>query len=260
MSSVVLAITHGGVPLLPLTCKGLLDAGRYLQWKASFVRLLGDHGLSRLRYCEQVRHKQDLLLGNALLRRALPYTWCSTSLSPDTNNVYSMMRVMEQRFEHERNERASRLRGCISKLRWDTPEACLRSVYLYTHYAREMDQMDVCPFSRTSRLMYMREMLGRDLRLYHYISMAMQESVPYEEILSEIRIHLTSKAMVLGETREHSSADGPCAICQYEEEESHWSKLACGHLFHVQCIAGWLNRKNTCPLCRHQVTRECREE
>ena len=29
-------------------------------------------------------------------------------------------------------------------------------------------------------------------------------------------------------------------------------KLQCGHCFHLNCIYVWLNKNNTCPLCRKE--------
>lgn len=30
-------------------------------------------------------------------------------------------------------------------------------------------------------------------------------------------------------------------------------KLRCGHLFHVHCLRSWLERQQTCPICRSLV-------
>lgn len=34
------------------------------------------------------------------------------------------------------------------------------------------------------------------------------------------------------------------------------SQLPCKHFFHTDCIVPWLNRSNTCPLCRHKLPQE----
>ena len=36
-------------------------------------------------------------------------------------------------------------------------------------------------------------------------------------------------------------------------EENDISVLECGHQFHVDCIAKWMERKNECPLCRQTI-------
>lgn len=38
------------------------------------------------------------------------------------------------------------------------------------------------------------------------------------------------------------------------------SQLPCKHFFHYDCIVPWLNRSNTCPLCRHKLPQEDEDE
>jgi len=52
--------------------------------------------------------------------------------------------------------------------------------------------------------------------------------------------------------------DEGCSICfdEFEETEGDHSDLArlpCSHVFHYHCIAQWLERSRTCPLCRLEV-------
>ena len=44
----------------------------------------------------------------------------------------------------------------------------------------------------------------------------------------------------------------PICICQYEAgDDIAWSKNEkCYHAYHLDCIMGWLNDHDTCPLCR----------
>ncbi|KAL6906082.1 hypothetical protein ACP4OV_003683 [Aristida adscensionis] len=47
-----------------------------------------------------------------------------------------------------------------------------------------------------------------------------------------------------------------CAVCLEDfEEGEEVSAMPCsrGHEFHSICIAKWLGRSNTCPLCRHAL-------
>ena len=47
------------------------------------------------------------------------------------------------------------------------------------------------------------------------------------------------------------TSDQPeCCICQEAVRDSTARRLACGHVFHLECIKSWLNEKNTCPICR----------
>ena len=44
-----------------------------------------------------------------------------------------------------------------------------------------------------------------------------------------------------------------CSICIAPHERRGSVKLACGHCFHAPCIARWLGRARTCPVCRGSV-------
>ncbi|CAL5064634.1 unnamed protein product [Urochloa decumbens] len=54
-----------------------------------------------------------------------------------------------------------------------------------------------------------------------------------------------------GERRER------CAICvtNYEDGEACSVLPGCAHMFHKPCVAKWLRKKSTCPLCRATVGR-----
>ena len=49
-----------------------------------------------------------------------------------------------------------------------------------------------------------------------------------------------------------------CVICLTDYVPNDiLSKLICGHLFHKLCFDNWINKKkNTCPLCRHKITKK----
>lgn len=44
---------------------------------------------------------------------------------------------------------------------------------------------------------------------------------------------------------------GDCSICQ--NTGSDVRSLVCGHAFHGSCISEWLTRKESCPVCRHDL-------
>ncbi|XP_015069578.1 probable E3 ubiquitin-protein ligase RHB1A [Solanum pennellii] len=48
-----------------------------------------------------------------------------------------------------------------------------------------------------------------------------------------------------------------CSICMEEFGiDTEASQLPCKHFFHNDCIIPWLNRSNTCPLCRYKLPQE----
>jgi hypothetical protein len=42
-----------------------------------------------------------------------------------------------------------------------------------------------------------------------------------------------------------------CPICEHWMVAAH-AIVPCGHLFCKECLAGWLDRNSTCPLCRYE--------
>lgn len=52
---------------------------------------------------------------------------------------------------------------------------------------------------------------------------------------------------------EDNNASPSCAICFLNlEDGDRVGAIDCGHLFHVDCLKGWLIRRNVCPLCLHE--------
>jgi hypothetical protein len=53
---------------------------------------------------------------------------------------------------------------------------------------------------------------------------------------------------------EKMNSDNNCSICQcsyIKDEEARL--LPCTHIFHKNCIDGWLKNNKTCPLCRENI-------
>eukprot|EP01042_Synura_sphagnicola_P000682 gene682-757_t len=46
-------------------------------------------------------------------------------------------------------------------------------------------------------------------------------------------------------------AAGNCLICR--EHMQQGKKIACGHVFHLDCLRMWLQHQQTCPLCRAEI-------
>ncbi|KAL6954623.1 RING-type E3 ubiquitin transferase [Sarracenia purpurea var. burkii] len=48
-----------------------------------------------------------------------------------------------------------------------------------------------------------------------------------------------------------------CSICKDDFEcNEKVNRLPCKHVFHHECIVPWLNRRNSCPLCRYKLPAE----
>jgi hypothetical protein len=48
--------------------------------------------------------------------------------------------------------------------------------------------------------------------------------------------------------------DVQCAVCQDDiTGRSLYRQLPCNHIFHATCIDPWIERSNTCPLCRSPI-------
>lgn len=66
---------------------------------------------------------------------------------------------------------------------------------------------------------------------------------------------LASRTEELGPSDEALKDQATCSIC-LEDHDSAASVLrikACGHVFHRQCLQGWLNVNRNCPICRRDL-------
>ncbi|CRK95357.1 CLUMA_CG008638, isoform A [Clunio marinus] len=58
------------------------------------------------------------------------------------------------------------------------------------------------------------------------------------------------------ESRHVTEDDEKCAICLLPNENLNgqkFLKLPCNHEFHDSCILPWLERTNSCPMCRQEM-------
>lgn len=64
------------------------------------------------------------------------------------------------------------------------------------------------------------------------------------------KVESFSQVMILGES--HQETMMCCSICleEYHGKDRVRSLAQCGHLFHAECIDQWLQKNNTCPMCR----------
>lgn len=77
------------------------------------------------------------------------------------------------------------------------------------------------------------------------------------EKIDEICRRATEDAKpVSGEQTRNGSDEDVCAIC-LEEDKLMPAKLMCGHIFHLQCVRGWLLRGGgNCPLCNMDLSKD----
>ncbi|XP_068605269.1 E3 ubiquitin-protein ligase RNF126-like isoform X2 [Brachionichthys hirsutus] len=56
-------------------------------------------------------------------------------------------------------------------------------------------------------------------------------------------------------TEEHVGAGLECPVCKEDfREDERVRQLPCNHLFHNDCIVPWLERHDTCPVCRMSLS------
>ena len=73
---------------------------------------------------------------------------------------------------------------------------------------------------------------------------------PSELILKTKRYHDISDNQSSVEDLEEDDPAICCTICFVPlEEGDRIGDLTCDHIYHVECLKGWVQRKNKCPLC-----------
>ena len=49
--------------------------------------------------------------------------------------------------------------------------------------------------------------------------------------------------------------DSLCSIC-YDLKTDDIAVVRCSHSFHITCLETWLEKRNSCPLCKTEVAQE----
>lgn len=78
---------------------------------------------------------------------------------------------------------------------------------------------------------------------------------PRREGASEEEITSNTETLDFSPDQFPDQADARCVVClgDYEQEDK-LRRLACGHIFHVECVDEWLKRHKTCPLCVRSIS------
>merc|ERR1740138_1489586 len=68
------------------------------------------------------------------------------------------------------------------------------------------------------------------------------------------RISTNMEARFADATDEEIESNEYCVICRDSLfEGSKAKKLACGHIFHIDCLRSWLVMQQVCPTCRAEI-------
>ncbi|KAJ8768610.1 hypothetical protein K2173_023514 [Erythroxylum novogranatense] len=52
-----------------------------------------------------------------------------------------------------------------------------------------------------------------------------------------------------------ASTDDVCTVClETFQPENMGRRSPCGHVYHAACIFSWLCHRNSCPLCRYNIS------
>ncbi|KAG1333897.1 hypothetical protein COCNU_03G000160 [Cocos nucifera] len=100
------------------------------------------------------------------------------------------------------------------------------------------------------------EVVGRFARAVATSARITGEQGPITVVAEAEYLHVLAshrEVDLVGALDDESPAVGTCAVCLEEVEWLRSIQLHCSHVFHLHCIAPWLQRKNSCPLCRATV-------
>lgn len=80
-----------------------------------------------------------------------------------------------------------------------------------------------------------------------------RENPTSKEALSKMKTFKMDKTYC--KKKDDGELENPnCIVCMTDiEMEAETLMIPCGHMFHIQCIKIWLEKHNTCPVCRFEL-------
>ena len=90
---------------------------------------------------------------------------------------------------------------------------------------------------------------------YLHMARLLQDFGMWEELGTKNKLPPPASKKAIEELKDSSAKeDGACPVClkQFEKEETV-KTMPCKHTFHSGCILPWLQKTNSCPLCRHEL-------
>jgi hypothetical protein len=112
-------------------------------------------------------------------------------------------------------------------------------------------QLDPVPFNQ---LIIAIRSIGRNVNQDNF-----QDETPVEtftrlgiqvntEVKPEVKLEVESEVKP-----EEEESTEICSVC-LDDENCVDCKTGCSHNFHAKCLSQWVNKNNSCPLCREKIT------
>jgi hypothetical protein len=130
---------------------------------------------------------------------------------------------------------------------------CLDEVEYEQSLNETLDRMVQQQFDRRMRLQRLRTYQNQSGRvaiptIQNVLSGTRLQSSPIENASSSI---VVLKTMKYRQELRPDQEEETCTICLNNFHESdRVGNIKCGHIFHVECLKAWIQRKNHCPLCQ----------
>lgn len=89
-----------------------------------------------------------------------------------------------------------------------------------------------------------------------YYSLTSFKNTFYDVIMSRRALRNMNTLYPNATQADIEAYDNVCIICREDMHDRASKKLLCNHIFHTSCLREWLQRQQTCPVCRTSVFRQ----